>query len=197
MKKYLVVFLGTFFLVLSALLGGGPAAAAVLVVMVYAGAHISGAHYNPAVSLGLLVRGKLSMTDMLGYWGSQVVGGVLAAMLACHLQGACGTPVAIANTSNAIIAEALGTFALAFVVITVATTKSLEGNQYFGLAIGGTVLAMALTLGSFSGGAFNPAVALGVAVHTNNFANLWIYLVSCLGGGLLAGYVYNFLNSEN
>lgn len=74
MKKYLVEFIGTFFLVLAALLGGGPAAAATLVVMVYAGGHISGANYNPAVSLGLVIRGKLDVADMIAYWISQKIG---------------------------------------------------------------------------------------------------------------------------
>lgn len=197
MKKYLVEFIGTFFLVLAALLGGGPAAAATLVVMVYAGGHISGANYNPAVSLGLVIRGKLDVADMIAYWISQIIAGISAAFLVCYLKGACGTPVVIASTSAAMIAEFLGTFALVLVVLSVATSKETAGNQYFGLAIGGTVLGMALALGSFSGGAFNPAVALGIAFHNNDWSHIWIYMTSCFAGGLVAAFVYNFLNSDN
>ncbi len=194
MKKNLVEFIGTFFLVSAALLGGGPAAAATLVVMVYAGAHISGANYNPAVSLGLVIRGKLDVADMIAYWVCQFVAAICAAFLVTHLKGPGS--VTTFHLTHALVAEVLGTFALVFVVLNVATAKANAGNSYFGLAIGGTVLGMALAFGSFSGGAFNPAVALGVALYNNDWNHLWIYLVGCFGGGVLAAITFNFLNEE-
>lgn len=195
MKKNLVEFLGTFFLVLAALLGGGPAAAATLVAMVYAGGHISGANYNPAVSLGLVIRGKLNAGDMVAYWVSQFVAALLAAFIAMHLKVPVHADYPY-HMVHAIIAEVMGTFMLVFVVLNVATAKANEGNNYFGLAIGITVFGMATALGSTSGGAFNPAVALGVAMYSGDWAHLWIYIVGCFGGGLLAALVFNFLNAE-
>lgn len=194
MKKIIVEFIGTFFLVTAALLGGGVAAAATLIALVYAGGHISGANYNPAVSLALFIRGKLNAVDMLMYWASQFVAAACAAMLVCRLNG-CGIAGAII-TKQALAAELLGTFALVFVVLNVATAKATEGNNYFGLAIGITVLGMATALGKFSGGAFNPAVALGVALNCNDWSHIWIYMVGCFGGGAIAAFAYKFLNND-
>ena len=96
------------------------------------------------------------------------------------------------------IAEFLGTFALAYVVLNVATAKANTGNSYFGLAIGFTVLAMAFCFGDFSGGAFNPAVALGASIM-KLFAwnNIWIYLVFCFAGGALAAIIFNLNNPDD
>jgi len=100
-----------------------------------------------------------------------------------------------ANNFKALIAEFLGTFALSYVVLNVATSKETAGNSYYGLAIGFTVLAMAYAFGSISGGAFNPAVAVGISImQISSWGDIWIYLVGCFAGGLLAGIIFRVLN---
>ena len=190
MKKYITEFIGTFFLVLTVGLGGDPLAiGASLMVMIYAGGHISGAHYNPAVTLAVLIRGRIKISDALVYIGSQLAGAVAAALIVGVFKE---FPAAMTiETTKALVAEVLGTFALAYVVLNVATTKASEGNSYFGLAIGFTVLAMAYCFGPFSGGAFNPAVAIGASVmKAFEWSNIWIYLVGCFGGAALAALVF-------
>jgi aquaporin Z len=201
MGKYITEFIGTFFLVLTiALTGNALAIGATLMVMVFAGGHISGAHYNPAVTLAILVRGKISARDAIAYIIAQIVGAAVAALIA-RWYLADSNIVAFSldgRIAKAFIAELLGTFALAYVVLNVATSHGTTGNSFFGLAIGFTVFAMASAFGSISGGAFNPAVAVGASiVEIFDFKNIWIYLVACFGGGLLAGLIFNFLNVED
>jgi aquaporin Z len=200
MKNYLTEFIGTFFLVTGAILGGGIGASLALMVMIYAGGHISGAHYNPAVSLAVTIRGKMEAGKMLGYWVSQVAGAIVSALLVSRLFGVTGAGTCMipeGGTLQGMAAEIIGTFALAYVVLNVATSKGTEGNSFYGIAIGGTVLAMATVLGKFSGGAYNPAVAIGLCVqNTFCWSQLWIYLVGCFGGAAVAGIIYNYLKSE-
>lgn len=201
MGKYITEFIGSFFLVLTVALSGDPLAiGAVLMVMVFAGGHISGAHYNPAVTLAVLIRGKISAFDAVVYMAVQILGAISAAYLAKWFIG----DVTIAEldisgrTYKVIVAELLGTFALAYVVLNVATAKGNTGNSFYGLAIGFTVFAMASAFGRTSGGAFNPAVAIGVTImEVFKWENIWVYLVACFGGGALAGLVFNFINRED
>jgi aquaporin Z len=206
-KKYLVEFIGTFFLVLTVGMtvinpDAGTIAplaiGAALMIMVYAGGHVSGGHYNPAVTLAVWLRGRCPQADVLPYIGSQLVGGIVAAMTVLFLKG---DPVVMPQSLEifpALVAEVLGTFALAFVVLNVATAKSTAGNSYFGLAIGFTVTTMAFALGGVSGGAFNPAVALGITVmHLAKTANLWVYLVANFAGGALAAAAFRFINPDD
>ena len=208
MKKLLTEFIGTFFLVLTVGLavnmGVGVMApiaiGSALMVMVYAGGHTSGAHYNPAVTLAILIRGRIAASEAILYMISQFAGGALAAFTVVYLAGDAMPDEILKNTAplKALIAEVLGTFALVYVVLNVATAKATDGNSYYGLAIGFTVTAMAYALGSFSGGAFNPAVALGALVMkmTDN-TDSWIYLIGCFGGGTLAALVFKCNNPEN
>ena len=201
MRKYITEFIGTFFLVLVAALTGNAAAIGVtLMVMIFAGGHISGAHYNPAVTLAVLIRGKVSSQDAIIYIVVQVVAGIVAALVAKWYMGDMGaaTMDLSGKVAKAFIGELIGTFALAYVVLNVATSKGTTGNSFYGLAIGLTVFAMASTFGSVSGGAFNPAVAVGATV-VKAFAlkNMWIYLVACFGGGFLAALVFRFINVED
>lgn len=206
-KKYLVEFIGSFFLVLAVGMnvidpGSGNLAplaiGATLMIMVYAGGHVSGGHYNPAVTLAVWLRGRCPQADVLPYIGSQLLGGIVAAMTVLFLKG---DPVVMPQSLEifpALVAELIGTFALAFVVLNVATAKSTAGNSYFGLAIGFTVTTMAFALGGVSGGAFNPAVALGITVmHLATTANLWVYLVANFAGGALAAAAFRFINPED
>jgi len=205
MGKYIVEFIGTFFLVLTVVVavanGGamaGLAIGATLMVMIYAGGHISGGHFNPAVSTAVLIRGAMSAADFVPYVIAQCAGGALAAILATSVLGishetaaAFGSGGDTASIAAAFVAEILGTFALAWVVLNTATTKSNEGNSFYGLAIGFTVTAMAYGLGGISGGAFNPAVGLGVSIAgMQPWANIWVFAVACLAGGALAAFAF-------
>ena len=198
MKKYITEFIGTFFLVITVGLTADPLAiGAALMVMIYAGGHISGAHYNPAVTLAVLIRKRISAGEALVYMGSQVAGGVAAALIVGMFKDLPPEANQTLDTTKAILAEVLGTFALAYVVLNVATVKANEGNSYFGLAIGFTVMAMANCFGAYSGGAFNPAVAVGASVlKTFSWGNIWIFLVACFGGAALAAILFNAINPD-
>ncbi|HYV93359.1 MAG TPA: MIP/aquaporin family protein [Chitinophagales bacterium] len=214
MKKLIVEFIGTFLLVFTigcAVVSKNPnaelAIGAVLMVMVFAGGHISGAHYNPAVSLAVFIRGKIGSGELIQYWIVQLVGGLLGAIMSHVITAKDGAvemaPGADVTPMIAVLAEALGTFALAYVVLNVATSKGTAGNSFYGLAIGFTVFAMAVSLGGISGGAFNPAVGLGrtiadtIVATGKSTANWWIYIVGPLIGGALAGIVFRMLNPED
>ena len=207
MKKYLTEFIGTFFLVLTvgmcvmnphAVDVAPLAIGSALMIMVYAGGHISGGHYNPAVTFAVWLRGACPGADVPGYLASQVLGGVLAAFLALFLKGNPAVDSADLSPVPALLAELVGTFALAYVVLNVATAKTTSGNSYFGLAIGFTVATMAFALGAVSGGAFNPAVAVGITVmHLAKTSNLWIYLAGNFAGAGLAAAVFRYANPES
>ena len=199
MKKYITEFIGTFFLVLTVGLTGNPLAiGAALMVMIYAGGHISGGHYNPAVTLAVLIRRRITTGDAIVYMGSQLTGALAAALIVGIFQELPSSADQPLNVTKALIAEVLGTFALAYVVLNVATAKATAGNSYFGLAIGFTVLAMAFCFGEYSGGAFNPAVAVGASVmKAFEWGNIWIYLVACFGGGALAALVFRMNNPND
>jgi aquaporin Z len=204
-RKYAVEAIGTFFLaftVATAVLTGSVftplAAGAVLMVMIYAGGHISGGHYNPAVTMAALVRRRISATDAVGYWIVQALAGVAAGAAA----RAIVNPAAVKTltlSGHALVAAALVelifTFGLCYVVLNVATSKDQAKNGFFGLAIGFTVLAGAFAVGGISGGAFNPAVALGAATAgAFAWSSIWVYLVVQLGAGILAGLTFLALN---
>jgi aquaporin Z len=211
MAKYIVEFIGTFFLVFTVgmtVVGADPAAASsalaplaigsALMVMIYAGGHISGGHYNPAVTLAALIRGRCALNDAIAYWVAQIAAGLAAAFLVLFMKKFPTVTPSDPDIVRALIAEFLFTFALAYVVLNVATAKGTSGNSNYGLAIGFTVLTGAFAVGAISGGAFNPAVAVGVtAMGLSKIANIWIYLVADLLGGAVAGLVFKFLNPED
>ena len=160
--------------------------------------HVSGAHFNPAVTLAVFVRGKCDKKDVVPYWAAQVLAGVIASLVAVFLVGKSGTPMEIKNVPAAFVAEFLFTFALAYVVVNSATAKGTSGNSFYGLAIGMTVMVGAFSVGAISGGAFNPAVAVGAAVmKLVNFTDIWIHIVADLAGGLVAGLTFKFLNPDD
>lgn len=204
MRKYIAEFIGTFFLVLTVgctVIPGAsgviPALAigAVLMVMIFAGGHISGGHFNPAVTFAIFVRGRLELRNVIPYWIAQIAAGVVAALVAMWLVRKGGTPLEITNISVVFVAEFLFTFALAYVVLNCATAKGTLDNSFYGLAIGFTVLAGIFAVGSISGGAFNPAVAIGAAaMNLLNFSTVWIHLVAELAAGAFAGLTFKFLN---
>ncbi len=201
MKNYIIEFIGTFFLVLTIGLTGDPIAiGTMLMVMVYMGGHISGAHYNPAVSIAMIIRGLLSVKEAINYILSQLAGAILAALLVNWLGGEV-MEVAPSNSASVLqilVVEAIFTFALVLVILNVATNPKTEGNSYYGLAIGFTIMAAAFAGGKISGGVYNPAVGTGpILVDTimgdgDTLGNLWYYLVGPITGAVLATYVYKF-----
>ena len=205
MRKALVELLGTFFLVLVIGLtmlspdvtAMAPLAiGAILAVMVYAGGPVSGAHYNPAVTLAVWLRGKCETRDAAWYVVAQVIGSVLAALVVGAVRGPA-TSALDPEVVPALAVELLFTFALAFVVLHVATTKKSAGNSYYGLAIGFTVMAAAYAAGDISGGAFNPAVAIGLALlRLVTPASLWIFIAANLAGGALAAFVFRITTPD-
>lgn len=202
MKKFTVEFIGTFFLVSGAIFGGAIGASLALMVMIYAGGHISGAHYNPAVTTAMFMRRKVTAAELPGYYIAQLLGGAFAAILIYYVferEGqnfVCdGFPAGVLKTG---LAELIGTFALAYVVLNVATAKGTAGNSFYGLAIAGTVLAMAYAFGRFSGGVFNPAVGLGLSVHKSMcWENLWMFFIAPIAGGILAAFVFQVVNEAD
>jgi len=165
---------------------------AVLMTMIYAGAHVSGAHYNPAVSVAILIRKRVAFNEAIIFIVFQVIAAVAAAFVVNYFLGdAAVTPQPNANNIKALLAEIIGTFALAYVILNVATASANTGNNYYGLAIGFTVASMAYAFGPISGGAFNPAVAIGACfMKMIAWSDIWIYLVGCFGGAILAAIVF-------
>ncbi len=206
MKKYLVEFIGTFFFIFTIGCTVIPpnagalaplAIGASLMVMVFAGGHVSGGHFNPAVSLAAFIRGKLSGGDLLPYWLAQLAAAAVAAWLMrfIKLPGAA-VPFGI-GWKAALLGEFLFTFALAWVVLNTATAKGTAGNSFYGLAIGMTVMTGAFAVGNVSGGAFNPAVAIGVTLMgLQTWDNLWVFLLGNFGGAALAAVTYKLVNGD-
>ena len=201
MKKYLTEFIGTFFLVLIIGLSQNPLAIGFgLTVLVYMGAHISGAHYNPAVSLAMLLRKEINISDFIKYILSQVLGASLAAYVVSIMssnmivQPDLQEPVAII-----LLAELMFTYLLVFVILNVATHPNLEGNSFYGFAIGLTVMTGAYCVGPLTGGVFNPAVSIGpslIDLITGNGISqhfLWYYLTAPVLGSVLAVIHFNFI----
>ena len=204
MNKYLMELVGTFFLVFTigcAVVGNGAGALAplaigsALMVMVFAGGHISGGHYNPAVTLGVWLRGKCEAKDVAPYMTSQIIGSVLAALAVKYLKtGAAVTPMSL-STLPALLAEFLFTFALVFVVLNTATAKGTAGNSFYGLAIGFTVMSGAFAVGNISGGAFNPAVAVGISVMgLAAWPSMWVYWLAEFIAGAAAALLFKVVN---
>jgi aquaporin Z len=163
--------------------------------MIFAGGHISGGHFNPAVTLGVWLRRRCETKDVAPYMGFQIFGAVLAAFAVKFLKGGAAVTPLQPATGPAFLAEFLFTFALVYVVLNTATAKGTSGNSFYGLAIGFTVLVGAFSVGNISGGAFNPAVAVGISVMgLSSWPNIWIYLVADFVGGAVAALAFKALN---
>ena len=203
MKKYVMELIGTFFLVLTigmSVIAGGSgvipplAIGSILMVMIFAGGHISGGHYNPAVTLGVWMRGRTETKDVLPYMIFQTAGAAIAAVVVKYLDPTAVVHPHVLAVFPELLAEFLFTFALVFVVINTATAKGTSGNSFYGLAIGFTVLAGAFAMGSVTVGAFNPAVAVGVSVMGMvAWSKLWVFVVANFMGGAAAALTFKFL----
>ncbi|HEV8492113.1 MAG TPA: aquaporin [Candidatus Angelobacter sp.] len=204
MNKYIVEFIGTFFLVLTVgltVLAASPgvipplAIGTALMVMVFAGAHVSGAHYNPAVTLAVWMRGRCDTMDVVPYWLSQILGAVAAALAVRFLRSGASPSAMSPAIGPALVGEFLFTFALAWVVLNTATAKGTSANSFYGLAIGMTLMVGVFAVGDISGGALNPAVAVGITVlGLSSWSNIWIYLLANLAGGAAAALVFKTVN---
>ncbi len=202
MKKYVVEFIGTFFLILVIALTGNPLAiGAVLTALVYMGGYISGANYNPAVTLALLMNKKIDQQTAIRYMLTQLLAGIAAAAVYFVVANKTFVPQMGADVSifSALTVEIVFTFLLASVVLHVAATDKTKGNDYYGLAIGLTVMAIAFAGGPISGGAYNPAVGVSPLLFDvphlgSHLVSLLIYLIGPFAGGALGGLVYKKLS---
>jgi aquaporin Z len=208
MKKYIVEFIGTFFLVFtvgSTVIAPGAGAlapiaiGASLMVMVFAGGHVSGGHFNPAVTLAVWLRGKCDILDVLPYWISQIAAACLAAWIVHKMKmPGAAQPLVLAGWRPAFVAEFLFTFALCWVVLNVATTKATMGNHFYGVAIGMTIMVGAFAVGGVSGGAFNPAVATGISIMgLSLWSNQWVLIAGEVVGALVAATAYRLINGTD
>ena len=201
-RKLVVEFIGMFLFVFTVGMATNKAGAgvlaplaigSVLMVMVFAGGHISGGHFNPAVSTAVFVRGRMTSNEYGAYMVTQFVAAILAG-LTVRVVGGHEAHAVVAGAGRMLIAEFLFTFALAWVVLNVATAKGTDGNSFYGLAIGFTVVAGAFAVGGISGGAFNPAIAVGAMVTgLFQWSNIWIYLLADFLGGAAAAYTFLYV----
>jgi len=202
MTKYIHEFLGTFFLsvaIIASLLTGwlGPyqplLIGTLLVGLIYADKKISGAHYNPAVTLGVWLRGRCSLSLVPRYILTQLLAGLLAALLCNAILPSYQpeTPTQMQVTYGS-IGEVIGTFILVYVILFVATTQRTKGNTYYGIAIGYTVTFCAYSFGGFGSlGCFNPAVALATYMSDlSTLQNSMIITLSNFVGGALAALTF-------
>lgn len=210
MRKYLTEFVGTFFFLLTIgliVVSGNPMAplviGAVLMVIVYMGGHVSGGHYNPAVSVAVFLRGKLPAGELIPYIVAQVAGATLGAWLAYHVSGKSFAPAPGPEVSplHVLLIEGVYTLLLCLVVLNVATSKRTEGNSYYGLAIGFAIVVAAFAGGPLSGGAFNPAIGTGSILISHlsgngGLGNLWLYWVGPVAGGIVAAFIFKYQEQD-
>ncbi len=202
-RKLLTEVVGTYiFFTCIALSSGAGALAPIaiggaLMVMVYMGGHVSGAHYNPAVSLAVFLRRKMPANELIAYWVAQLVGGTLGFLTGYLVSGRTAGihPGKGVYLVSAVSVELLITAALALVVLNVAASKATAGNSFYGLAIGFTIMAGAFVGGPISGGAFNPAVGLAATIvdgvfHGGSWSDVWIYIVAPLAGGAIGALIH-------
>ena len=203
MKKYITEIIGTFFLVLIIGLTGNPIAIGLgLAVLVYMGAHISGAHYNPAVTLAMYINDQIDIKESGKYVASQLIGSVIAVFILTELgQDSFSVVSTTTEIQSFFVAEILFTFLLVFVILNVALNKDLKGNQFYGLAIGLTVTAGAFSVGDISGAVLNPAVSFGPSLMSFidpqvigdnvSSSDFFVYfLITGITGSVLASYLY-------
>src|SRR5438309_5081447 len=159
---------------------------ATLMTMVFAGGHISGGHFNPAVSTGVLLRRRMAAVEWRSYLITQFVAALLAGLVV-RVVGGHEPHLAVAGVGRMLIAEFIFTFALVWVVLNTATARGTNGNSFYGLAIGFTVVADAFSVGSISGAAFKPAIAVGAMITgLLEWKHIWVYLVADFAGAVAA-----------
>jgi aquaporin Z len=162
-------------------------------VLVFAGGHISGGHFNPAVSAAVFARGRMLPNEFGAYVAAQFLAAILGGLMV-RIVGGHEPHAALAGLGRMLLAEFLFTFTLAWVVLNVATARGTQGNSFYGLAIGFTVVAGAFAVGGISGGAFNPAIALGAMVSgLLKWSHIWVYLLADFAGGVAAAFAFLYV----
>lgn len=201
MKRCMVECIGTFFLTLAISLTGNPIAIGLmLMTMIYIGGHISGGHFNPAVSFAFFLEKRLTSHWLLKYWLAQAIGASLALCVFMLVTCNMFVPEMVTGTSVMLAAFIEGLFAMAFcwVILTMHLVPRYKDAHLAGMVIGLTLTAIA-----FVGGLFNPAVAVGSFV-CNLVKNgicldaptMIVYMISPLIGGLAASYLFNCFNTD-
>ncbi len=217
-RKLIAEFIGTFALIL---IGAGSIAAGAdltgialahgltIAIMALALGPISGGHFNPAVSFALFIMRKINSSDMLAYWGAQLLGALTASLLlmlaagsrmALVHQGIPALDVAATTAINpfgGLLIEFITTF---FLMLTITTVAVRQNHMMAGLFIGLTITIDILLAGPLTGAAMNPARWFGPAIASLNFSNFWIYWVGPLAGaaagGTLGMWLYDLKEKE-
>src|SRR5579862_705792 len=175
-----------------------------LALMIFAFGHISGGHYNPAVTLGLAVARRFPTGEVVPYWAAQIVGGIAASVVLrvvftqAILHKAVNAPSAGVSDGKALVLELIFTFLFLLVITTVATDRRAPWNGVFApFAIGLFIFTAATVCGPLSGGSFNPARSITPALIDGNFSHLWIYIVGPLAGGAIGGLVNRLIREPD
>lgn len=202
MKRHVIEFLGTFFVALAVSLTENPTAIGlVYLALLYIGWRVSGAHYNPGVTLALWLRGEFATHRIWGYWIAQVLGAFFALVFEFKLSGSLFTPDISPDDHVFFICalEFLFTFALCYVYLAARTVKALRDSQLYGVILGFTLVGLASM-----GGLFNAAIGLaslvlyaiyGVEMYVHVFNNILVYAVCPLLGAVAAGLAFNYLEA--
>jgi aquaporin Z len=171
-----------------------------LALAITAFGHISGGHFNPAVSAGLAIAGKFPSKDVLPYWVAQLVGGfgavlVMAVVYSSSVTDALHTqPGSGIDNWAALVLEIVATALFVMVILTVATDERAAWNGVMApFLIGLFIFTAAVTVGPASGGSFNPAVALDPVLYNQNWGDVWIYIIGPLAGAVLGGAMWAYL----
>ena len=201
-RKLVVEFIGMFIFVFTVGMatntaGAGPLAplaiGSVLMVLVFSGGHISGGHFNPAVSTAIFVRGRMNSTEWVAYMATQLIAAVIAGLVV-RAVGGHQSAAHVASSGKILVAEFVFTFALAWVVLNVATARGTLGNSFYGLAIGFTVVAGAYAVGGISGGVFNPAIAVGgMVTGLFEWSHIWVYWIAEFLGAAVAAVLFLYV----
>ena len=213
MKKYITEFIGTFFLVTVVCLTNGNflapiAVGSLLTAIIYMGYSISGAHFNPATTLAILIVKKIELKESIIYIIVQLIAGCAGALCYFFVWGrnsGLPRPNMEINILKPLFVEFIFTFIMILVILSVAASKKNAGNNYYGLEIGLTVTGIAIAAGTISGGAFNPAIGLGPMLidkllgscPCNPFEYGWIYFAGPFAGSALAAFTFRFLSQED
>src|ERR687892_1370714 len=171
----------------------------VIMAMIYAVGHISGAHFNPAVSFAFALTRHFPWARAAAYWAAQIAGALAAALLLRASLGDVanvGATLPSGSDGQAFLWETILTFFLMFVIMAVATDTRAVGEAA-AIAIGGTVGLDALFGGPITGASMNPARSLGPALAAGELDAIWIYLLAPLAGAALGAFAYQFIRGEH
>ena len=208
MKKYSIEFLGTFFLLLISALTENPIAIGLgLASLIYVGAHVSGAHYNPAVSIAMVIRGEINKTECFKYCIAQILGAIAGSFIYFLITNNVFEiqPDSDTTRTQFLIAEFIFTFLLVITILFVGTHPKLKDNQFYGAAIGLTVIASQYSIAEISSSVLNPAISIGPAIfnifsgqETNislDYSPYYVFIT--ILSGVFAAFIFKFYLKEN